>query len=106
MKKHKGFASIYALLIFMMIVSVITILYQQIYTYQNIYNQHHLIDLYVIRCIKVAHHQKEQTYPLYEYYDGHQITIQKEDMIYYASYQNVCLKVIFDEDMIIDYAYQ
>lgn len=89
----------------MIIVSYSCVLTYQIQTYHKI-KQLPYIDLYALRCIKVAHHQSNPQYPLIEYYDDTEIIIDKNEDIYFAHYQNTCLKVIYQDNKIISYEYE
>lgn len=103
-KKHKGFASFYALMIFMIVLSYTSVLVYQIQTYHKIEN-YSLIDIYVMRCIRNAYHTENQVYPLIMNYQSDEIIMERANDIVYAYYNQICLKVVFENDKIVDYEY-
>ena len=105
MKQYKGFISIYALIIFFFVTSCTFVLMIQIVTYHQSNQKNRLIDLYALRCVRVALSQPNQTYPIYESYMNQNIVIDYVDNVYHVSYCNHELKVVFDQQTIISYEY-
>lgn len=104
-KKAKGFASFYALIIFLVVVSYTYVLSYQIRTYQKTMNQKSLLHLYALRSVCVFYYNQTQQLPIYEQYLGYSFKFDKIDQTYYVYYDDTILEAYFNEDKLINYEY-
>lgn len=104
MKRHKGFASAYALLLYALILAYAALLCVQVNTYAGLRTIDHST-LYVLSLCRHLINDPAASYPFYDTYDNHEIIVDKEENSLYASYHGQVIEVRIHDNQIISYEY-